>query len=674
MQPSSSKRILILLTPPLLLNIPLSLLVIALERIASSITSSHQARFDRYGGTPSFDRPDTGAAVPILTYGAPTSSIIGACVVALAVGALSWGGIYELRKSMGSSRRYERVWAWSVIFWNLFATGLCIGVLGWVSSVVGGETGWATKDDMTGSATSKDESTRVRSLTRETWTCSVHSLFGDRISWAGSVCGLLVRSTALLSQYYPTRWKTTKRANDHDQQQAARFLLIPIAVSLLLTVISMYMLARDRGGIKWLFGGAPRYNGFDSIYEMNANNDPRAGPTPPQPPPMYYPYPPPQPGALPYGQQPPIARPSIQPARNQQARNAHQRSFPTALVPGSSATASSSGGIILDSKHRGCIVTPPNVTQWQCDEGNSGTPGWSFNCDRELVYHGSPALFACPVNDRGEWNVYVKPDFGQKKCVPITLLYGGDWRPAGCHSKPSSMSSSKPSSKQSSRPPYFTNSTTPRPSTTHSKPAYAPLPTKSTSSRPWHFVNSTTVGSGMTYSKPVYAPFPTNSTSSRPLISTTTGSGTTYSKPVYSPLPANSTSSRPSHWVNTTTVGSGTTYSKPAYAPLPTKPTSSSSNSTHQKPSSSPYSVITETVTVCTTTTTAINTPNPLPGISTPGNLTTSPDGTCGKGTDYSCLGFTAGTCCSHFGWCGSSRAFCGVMCQSSYGTCGSSA
>lgn len=63
-------------------------------------------------------------------------------------------------------------------------------------------------------------------------------------------------------------------------------------LALLLTLFSIYTLSRTRGGLKWLFGGAERYGAFDSVYEMNARNDPRAGPTP-APQPFYYANPPP---------------------------------------------------------------------------------------------------------------------------------------------------------------------------------------------------------------------------------------------------------------------------------------------------------------------------------------------------------------------------------------------
>lgn len=294
MELTRGKRLFLLLIPPTLFTIPISLLVFLLDRIASSLTSSNLYR-NRYTGAASFQRPDTNtdAIVPIYTYTTPTSAIIGTCVIALGVGVLSWGGIYELRKKQGASRRYERAWAWFVIVCNILGVALCIGVLVWTSVVIGGEDGWTRKEDLRGGndETFRSGSSRdAQRLTRETWSCSLSGIFGADAGWTGSVCGL---------------------------SKATRFLLIPLALSLLLTLFSVYILARDRGGVKWLFGGKERYNAFDNIYEMNGDHDPRAGPTPYQPPPMYYPYPqPPPPGMygqlqpVPYGQPGMYAQPS----------------------------------------------------------------------------------------------------------------------------------------------------------------------------------------------------------------------------------------------------------------------------------------------------------------------------------------------------------------------------
>jgi hypothetical protein len=46
---------------------------------------------------------------------------------------------------------------------------------------------------------------------------------------------------------------------------------------------------------------------------------------------------------------------------------------------------------------------------------------------------------------------------------------------------------------------------------------------------------------------------------------------------------------------------------------------------------------------------------------------TTSPDGSCGGSSGYVCPN---GECCSAYGFCGSSDAYCGTGCQSAYGDC----
>ncbi|KAI5793334.1 hypothetical protein EDC01DRAFT_655925 [Geopyxis carbonaria] len=53
-----------------------------------------------------------------------------------------------------------------------------------------------------------------------------------------------------------------------------------------------------------------------------------------------------------------------------------------------------------------------------------------------------------------------------------------------------------------------------------------------------------------------------------------------------------------------------------------------------------------------------------------------SPDNTCGsvqagQGQNYSCTSASSGPCCSRFGNCGSTDAYCGTGCQRSFGTCG---
>ncbi|KAF1951549.1 hypothetical protein CC80DRAFT_480755 [Byssothecium circinans] len=87
------------------------------------------------------------------------------------------------------------------------------------------------------------------------------------------------------------------------------------------------------------------------------------------------------------------------------------------------------GDRLVNGKGRGCIITPPNTTQWQCDAGVKGESSFEIGCGNKFLYHGSPDFWACPVNDHGEWNIYRKPDFGQKKCTPITLTVTGNFPP-----------------------------------------------------------------------------------------------------------------------------------------------------------------------------------------------------------------------------------------------------
>ncbi|KAI0179365.1 hypothetical protein GGR52DRAFT_535896 [Hypoxylon sp. FL1284] len=82
------------------------------------------------------------------------------------------------------------------------------------------------------------------------------------------------------------------------------------------------------------------------------------------------------------------------------------------------------GGGFIDAKGYGCIVTPPPTTQIQCDQGVPPDTGFSIDGGNNLLYHGSPNFWACPATDT-EWNIYVNPDFGQTKCVAVTLKTDG---------------------------------------------------------------------------------------------------------------------------------------------------------------------------------------------------------------------------------------------------------
>ncbi|KAL6915179.1 hypothetical protein FSST1_012939 [Fusarium sambucinum] len=51
-------------------------------------------------------------------------------------------------------------------------------------------------------------------------------------------------------------------------------------------------------------------------------------------------------------------------------------------------------------------------------------------------------------------------------------------------------------------------------------------------------------------------------------------------------------------------------------------------------------------------------------------SVQSSPDGTCGGGKGYSCVGSQFGGCCSEYGYCGTSTEHCGKGCQKAYGGC----
>jgi hypothetical protein len=43
---------------------------------------------------------------------------------------------------------------------------------------------------------------------------------------------------------------------------------IAMIVACIMTLVSLWVLVRERGGLKWLNGGKGRYGGFDNVYEL----------------------------------------------------------------------------------------------------------------------------------------------------------------------------------------------------------------------------------------------------------------------------------------------------------------------------------------------------------------------------------------------------------------------
>ncbi|KAF2748254.1 hypothetical protein M011DRAFT_466669 [Sporormia fimetaria CBS 119925] len=233
-------RTLFLIIPPLVLLLPISIILFALDRLAHAFfiaqagyswrASSHTFTF--YGPL------TTGAPVSEYAYitismfvnNAATKAYIILSIAGALVATVGMCTVWELRRVEGTAR-HDRLWAWVGGLLNLIFMGACVGVFGWVTGTQSGE-GWKSYEDVS--------SRFVQRYTRETWVCQIDEFF-PRQGWAGKACGVA---------------------------KATRFLLLVVAFSALLTLVSIAVLVHDRGGVKWLFGGKGRYGGFDNVYEM----------------------------------------------------------------------------------------------------------------------------------------------------------------------------------------------------------------------------------------------------------------------------------------------------------------------------------------------------------------------------------------------------------------------
>lgn len=246
-------RAVLLLTPPLLLLFPVAVLVFVLERISSSLLLEQTDRNWRSGGleitlegpTSTGSNDTTNIDVTLRINQVPTRAIIGICILAYFVSALGTCGIWEMKKVQGTGG-HQRVWGWVLLVSNVIMAGASIGVFAYATSVQSNEKGWQGYEDV-----AKVD----QEFTRETWSCQIDNFYPEQ-DWAGSACG------------------TAK---------ATRFLLIPMAVSALLALVSLWVLVRARGGLKWLSGGKGRYAGFENVYEMQPTGAPASYATQPMP-------------------------------------------------------------------------------------------------------------------------------------------------------------------------------------------------------------------------------------------------------------------------------------------------------------------------------------------------------------------------------------------------------
>jgi hypothetical protein len=252
MRNSNGCRLVLLLTPPLLLLFPVGVLVLALDRISNALLYEHTTRDYRSGSfrLKIYDSTSTGSQstdkdIDLRIHRAPQFAILGICCLSYIVSAIGVFGIWELRRVEGT-RSHQRVWSWLILISNVIMIGASAGILGYASSVQSNENVWRSSEDLgKGGA----------AFTRETWTCQIDRFYPDS-GWAGEACG------------------ATK---------AIRYMLIPMAVSSALVLVSLWVLVRERGGFKWLRGGKGRYGGFEDVYEL--------GPTAPSAPYAFHPAP-----------------------------------------------------------------------------------------------------------------------------------------------------------------------------------------------------------------------------------------------------------------------------------------------------------------------------------------------------------------------------------------------
>jgi hypothetical protein len=240
-------RVVLLMTPPVFMLLPVSIITFALERYSRALLSEQTRRVwsesdtsivTVHGPTSTGSNNLTDIDISLRTDQAPTISILCICCLAFLVSVIGACGIWEMRR-VGGTPRPQRAWTWGMLISYLVMMGASAGILGYTTSVQSSEKGWQRYEDV-GKA--------GQEFTRETWACQIENFFPGE-GWAGAACG------------------TAK---------AARLLLIPMIVASALGLVSLSFLVRYRGGISWLKGGKGRYGGFDVAYELQPT-----GPVPP---------------------------------------------------------------------------------------------------------------------------------------------------------------------------------------------------------------------------------------------------------------------------------------------------------------------------------------------------------------------------------------------------------
>lgn len=77
-------------------------------------------------------------------------------------------------------------------------------------------------------------------------------------------------------------------------------------------------------------------------------------------------------------------------------------------------------GVITDGAGRGCIITAP-TTQFQCDEGATGTSGFSVTSSGKLEFNGNQNFIACQTGQNDGRNVYTTNSTDVTQCTNVQL-------------------------------------------------------------------------------------------------------------------------------------------------------------------------------------------------------------------------------------------------------------
>ena len=179
-------RTVFMLLPPIFILLPLSVLIVALERISNSLFASNTNRDWQYGGStisltnPTATNETTDVTMRIRRE--PSFAILGLSLAAIVVSAIAVCGMWELRRVEGSPR-HQRGWSWILLILNFITMVASVGVLAYLSVLQGNEQGWKSYADV---------GIEGQRFTKQTWACQIDHFYSSSQGWAGSACGLEV--------------------------------------------------------------------------------------------------------------------------------------------------------------------------------------------------------------------------------------------------------------------------------------------------------------------------------------------------------------------------------------------------------------------------------------------------------------------------------------------------